>query len=546
MTTDTFNLVDKRWMPVILAKDRKFEQLNLMDFFICAPEIAELAGDTPLVDAALIRFALAVLYAAYRGPRTKEEWKAMWERRSFDREPLAEYLEKWHDRFDLFDETHPFYQVPRKWFLERSGKKKSKPKSLNKLFFHFAAGNNPLHFSHHREGIVASPSSVACQLIAMMTFASGGGRSGYKQPNFKDAPWGGGIAFLARGDNLFETLMLNLIPLEEGMFKWFYPNPEDIERDSPWWEREQGYERSETERGYMSYLTWPARYVHLYPDEEGEEMVVRGMDFTQGVVPPVMTWDPMRFYRRSSDGGWTRTAFSQEKMLWRESATLLTIPMQQEGEESDPDKRFGLIAWLSELAGDEDENTLDVAKTYNLMAVGVKKSSFSRVDFMRMEYLPLPPLLLSRDKEEYLNILSRAIEYAEEVGQILKGAIDEMAKTLRPPRGGGQKTKEQAWQKLRDHWAARRLYWSYLTPRFYVLMEALMRGDDDVALQAEDDWVGDVGVQAERVLESIAQELGTMPRAMEAYGRGRASFERLMRALLKKRGGTASDPDETG
>ena len=40
-------------------------------------------------------------------------WEAIWNMRNFPEKPITDYLNQWEDRFWLFDDEHPFYQVPK-------------------------------------------------------------------------------------------------------------------------------------------------------------------------------------------------------------------------------------------------------------------------------------------------------------------------------------------------------------------------------------------------------------------------------------------------
>ena len=78
----------------------------------CDPgQIAAIEDPSPLVVAALHRFLLAVLYRALEGPTDIDQAKALF-REGLPGERITAYLDKWRDRFWLFDEKYPFGQIP--------------------------------------------------------------------------------------------------------------------------------------------------------------------------------------------------------------------------------------------------------------------------------------------------------------------------------------------------------------------------------------------------------------------------------------------------
>ena len=136
-----FNLLDKEWINVVTNYKGTTERVGMRKFFEHAHEYIALAGDTPTQDFAVMRFLLAVLHTVFSRydadgkayeilemndrmqPIEEPEeyleeyedllmdtWKDLWNKGKFP-EIVNDYLEKWRDRFDLFDDKYPFYQV---------------------------------------------------------------------------------------------------------------------------------------------------------------------------------------------------------------------------------------------------------------------------------------------------------------------------------------------------------------------------------------------------------------------------------------------------
>ena len=105
-----FNLIDEKWIPV-RSLDGTRDELGIRDTLLSSKEIAAIEDPSPLVVAAMHRFLLAVLYRALEGPTDIDQAKALFEA-GLPGEKITAYLEKWRDRFWLFDEKWPFGQIP--------------------------------------------------------------------------------------------------------------------------------------------------------------------------------------------------------------------------------------------------------------------------------------------------------------------------------------------------------------------------------------------------------------------------------------------------
>ena len=137
-----FNLLDEPWLSVVVDDKGSTKEVSLLDLFINAHQYKDLAGDTKTQDFAVLRVLLAVLHTVFsrfdadgnpydyleiderfRQIEEVEEddidkyeedlydtWTNLWEQGKFP-EIISQYLEKWRDRFYLFDDDYPFFQV---------------------------------------------------------------------------------------------------------------------------------------------------------------------------------------------------------------------------------------------------------------------------------------------------------------------------------------------------------------------------------------------------------------------------------------------------
>ena len=223
----TFNLIDEPWIDCAMV-DRSQRSLGLKNVLAQAQVIEEIRGDSPLVIAALHRLFLAVLHRNF-SVSDSQDWRTLWEGRSFDVGVLAGYFKVFGNRFDLFDEKRPFYQV--------AGLDWDKGGSSARLLFN--QDNNATLFSHltTADPPELTPSEAARLLLGIMAFDTGGTKTSERGAVSANAAMSNkGAIVLAKGGNLFETLMLNLCRYAPGEGDpWVF----DRERDIPAWERDE-------------------------------------------------------------------------------------------------------------------------------------------------------------------------------------------------------------------------------------------------------------------------------------------------------------------
>jgi CRISPR system Cascade subunit CasA len=305
-SSSRFNLIDEAWIPVRKLSGERVE-LGIRDTLIQATHIATIEDASPLVTASLHRFLLAVLYRALEGPTDIDQAKA-WFRSGLPAERIDAYLERWRDRFWLFDETHPFFQIPdfepnawRAWTV---------------LAAEHNADNAKVLFDHvdvTRPGGVPA-ASAARWLLAAQSFAVSAGKS--ELAHTGTAPSATAAMILPLGRQLEDTLLMSLVP--QGRLV--------IADDLPIWERDPesplslkgGIARAIA--GYADRYTWRTRSVRLRGDEHGD---VRTLAFASGVeYEPKDGIDPMLGYRVDESNGKMPLQF-RDRGLWRDFDSLL-------------------------------------------------------------------------------------------------------------------------------------------------------------------------------------------------------------------------------
>jgi len=308
-----FNLIDEKWIPVRFP-DGTRDELGISDTLLRSKEITAIEDSSPLVVAALHRFLLAVLYRALEGPTDIDEAKSLF-REGMPSEKIAAYLKKWRDRFWLFDEKYPFYQVSA--FEPQVKKGKKEWGSWLAVAAEHNANNAKVLFDHIE---VAAAGSIASRmaarwLVACQTFALAGGNSDFVYR--KNAPSASAVMVLPLGANLHDTLLFCLVP----------ENKKVLEADWPIWEQEpvpleslkSGIARRAM--GKADLYTWLTRSIKFHLNDNGDTLselaFASGVEFSsEGCV------DPMLGYRIDDKKGTLPIQF-RGRGLWRDFDSLL-------------------------------------------------------------------------------------------------------------------------------------------------------------------------------------------------------------------------------
>lgn len=494
--THTFNLVDAAWIPCS-DQDRQAVELGIRDTLKRAGELREIGGESPLVTAALHRLLLVVLHRVF-GPPGDEEWAALWSAGRWDADRLDAYLETWYGRFDLFDAERPFYQA---------SDSRAKPKSVSSLMYEVASGNNPVLFDHHTDdgGISLAPAEAARMLVAAQSFGLAG-LAGPGLPNFTDAPCSRGIVFLVQGGNLFETLMLNMLP---------YPTDDATmphrSEDRPAWEMDDALQPDRSRPlGYLDYLTWQNRRVRLIPEVVRGKVVVRDMTMVPGLRLDEGVLNPMSHYRRDERLGPRPLTFREERALWRDSSALFRL--KSEGYRSP-----AAFSWLAELVS---VDILEPDQRRRTRALGVSKDK-AKVNFYRSERMPLPMVYLA--DEGLVDDLDHAVNMAEDVRRRLWGAARTLATYVLSPDADSESGRQPAPQDLdalMGQWAVERRYWSGLEVAFERMMVDLPQ-DREGALET---WRTTLQRAAWGAFNPIADNIGGDPTRMKAVIRAQGQL----------------------
>jgi CRISPR system Cascade subunit CasA len=513
--TFSFNLWTEPWIPAVDHAGRG-RLLGIRTLLAEAHTLREIQGDVPPETAALYRLLLAILHRVF-GPPDRATWRRLYDAGAFEMTAIDAYAAVWAERFDLFHPKHPFGQA---------ADPRVKPKSVISLALEMAQGNNAVLFDHHTEadGATLDPAQAARKLLAAQAFAVGG-LTGLEE-KFTDTPWAKGVVFMAQGDSLFETLLLNLV-----VVKGDAPMPQ-MGSDLPAWERDDACHPGRiVPSGYLDYLTWTNRRILLMP--------VQLVDGSTGVRE--MTWapalrlelkDPDPFFhatanKEKSGPAWRVLQFNAERALWRDSSTLFTL-----------NKLHDVRAPVSfvHLAHMVAESYLPVGRALRFMAIGMSKDK-AKIEFFRLESSALPLAYLAR--QELVDALGDELRRAEDVGRALRRAVVEFGRALLLPMTLAKDREEPLGKEKRNQvlafvspWETEGRYWADLDLAFPQLLHDLV-GPAAQGADARQRWRVAVRAAALAAFEHALGAAGAGPRAFRGAVKGQASLTWGLRQALE-------------
>ena len=490
----SFNLVDEGFIPCTHAETGELQMVGLRDVLLNAHSLSEIQSESPLETVAIVRLLLAVLYAAIN-PQDEVDWETLWQAEKFAPNKINAYLDKWHDRFDLFSLTRPFLQVANMTMAQAG--------PLAQLATEAATGNNATLFDHISDDAppAFSPDAAARRLLAAQAFALGFGKAAeaiigdtpFPRPYLADAICLRGVTLWLSGDNLFQTLLLNLVPSNA--------NRRD---DVPLWERDEpsklldrvGKDKEKRikigAKGVIDRMVWQSRMIRLLPEPDG---VVRRAYFTQGREAD-KTDDPMKAYIDDTKLGRYALNLNAEKAAWRDLHTYL----------NNGKHRFSALGNIAELV---QNGVLPRTALYRLHVVGLATDPGKAGKFLmwRHERMIIPAALLNDEK--LLSLFHRGIRDAEYVAQQMNTRIRNVIRAYLPPDGNPD---PKDVDKLSSALNPRRSYWARLEPPFATLVNALPEKQDD----ALSNWRRAVEKEGERAFKATCDQLGESTRAIKA------------------------------
>jgi len=332
-----FNLIDEPWIPVA-----DVGRVSLRQIF-SRPDYRALGGN-PVEKIAVMKLLLAIAQAAAT-PEDETAWGELGAQGLADK--CLEYLDKWHDRFDLYGDK-PFLQMPAVGELiaartaSRMAKAKTKaqrleveesgrPRQIGSGVYPDMPSKNNTQLSQTTFPRNHSDSERAVFLLTLMNFSFGGKRvegdltslGGLVQGARYSAPagpslggWDGQLHCFLVVDSVLETVWLNLLSGEYIHLAATWPS--GIGR--PLWEQYPTSENDEVARNYkgtyQACLVAMSRFVLLRDD---------GLYYLDGINYPKVKegWsEPSLIVDRSKADIAVRYV-NVQKRPWRELEALL-------------------------------------------------------------------------------------------------------------------------------------------------------------------------------------------------------------------------------
>lgn len=515
-----FNLIDEPWIPCIDLRGKQVEQ-SIDETLLKAHELCEICDDSPLVTVAIHRLLLAILYRALQGPTDTSEWKALYDKESFGANScLGDYLTKRHDRFFLFDNAHPFMQaagLDLNKYKDDGKVKEDESDGLMRLSKEAPDKGGRVLFDHRvgTERLRYEPKQIAKMILAAQSYAGTGvasrGRVGSQvitPTACQFAPCVNGLIVWLQGENLFQTLMLNLVPYEV------------CKSDIPTWEDDNiiqsaigSWKAAVSFTGPIQRFAPLSRFIRVVDK--------KSMFFTDGLKTPADWDDPMKVYYRESDSKpYVAVKLLEHKAAWRDAHSLLAVGTVNRK----PPESLNLAARI------ERDGVIDSDAQFRANVVGLATRKDKGL-LWRHERMPIPAALLA--DVDLIERLGRLLQDAEQGGSELRSRTWKIARffvvpTDRQPSKSEQKDIEGLLERLDP----RPAYWARLEKHFYVLLETLPEDwNKETGGRKPDDqqtatrtWRANVRREAQRALGESVRSLGTTARAIQAVARVRTDF----------------------
>ena len=343
-----FNLIDEPWIRV-MDSNCNVSEVSLKDAILNAHNYKSLSGELSTQDIAVMRLMLAVLHTVFsradengnecpledNEEEAVDRWKALWKKGRFSEKAIDDYFEKWHERFWLFHPERPFGQV--------AGLTIGTDYDAPKLNGEISESSNKVRFFSMYSGNEKS-SLTYPQAARWLLYLNAYDDTSSKPTKEGKAKAGGslpspGVGWLGKlgliyitGNNLFETLMLNLILVNENKVQ---------ENQNPLWEQEKvsDAERTEIALPYdlaALYTLQSRRILLIRKDNKVVSYKLLGGDFFEkenAFFEPMTVWSSPK----KDNDIFTPKRHDSSKQMWREFSVLF---------EEKGNKQAGVVRWF--------------------------------------------------------------------------------------------------------------------------------------------------------------------------------------------------------
>lgn len=324
-----FNLLDEKWI-LVRKRDCTVDELSLTDALLKSHEYVELAGELPTQNVSILRLMLAVLHTVfsryspqgepsplYDSDDAEYRWKELWNAGRLPEKPIRDYLASVHDRFWLFHPDRPFYQT--------EAAKIGTEYTASKLNGAVSESGNKIRLFCGCTGVQKSElsySEAARWLLYVNNYDDTSSKPKGKNLPSPGAGWLGKLGLITiRGNNLFETLVYNLILLnhKRNFSEVWGPECPAWEPDVP-----NTAERAEIPMPDNLSELYTLQSRRLWLNRDDNEKVIGynllGGDFFEKVdafIEPMTVWSKVKGNERAGEKFQPRRHDSSVQM-WRE------------------------------------------------------------------------------------------------------------------------------------------------------------------------------------------------------------------------------------
>ena len=383
-----YNLLDEKWIQV--ASKDTVEKVSIKELFANAAKYKELAGDMKTQDFAVMRVMLAILHTVFSRFDSKgdpyeffevdeksflqigeleendledyedalyQTWIDIWNAKEFPK-VVYEYLEKWRERFFLYDDKYPFFQVTKEVIeKDAAGGGEFYGKNINRLVSE--SNNKQAYFSpkdeSYKEYIVDD--ELARWLITLQGYIGTSDKKKVGSAKTYSKGWLydlGGVYL--QGNNLFETLMLNFVIAHN-------ENNNLLKSQKPCWEAEtiekniELYFHNGIDNIASLYTAW-CREIFIDPNRTKEDKFVCFIAKLPEIEHSNAFLEPMTVWKYNDTGEYKDKyrprKHDANKSMWRNFGLLTGV-----GEGT---RKPGVIEWLNKLCDISESEELGFNK----------------------------------------------------------------------------------------------------------------------------------------------------------------------------------------
>lgn len=453
-----FNLLEEPWICVIDHECRSTE-LSLMEVLLHAHEYEDLSGELPTQDVAVLRLLLAVLHTVFsrvdldgdtapleEADDAYERWKDLWDAKQFPAKPIQDYFEIWKERFWLFHPERPFGQMAGLDYgteyeayklngeLSQSGNKIRLFSSYagdRKNYLEYEEAARWLLYLNAYDDTSAKPSKEGKKIA----------KKAGREMESPGVGWLGKLGLIhVKGNNLFETLMRNLILVQ------VHRDNEIPAYEKPIWERDV-FPRNERVK-----INVPDNLAELYTLQSRRLFLIKedskvigfrllGGDFfekEESVIEPMTLW---RTKETKTSEIYIPKRHDFSKQIWREFSSVF---IQSDNKGGIGLREPGVISWNRKLMEKHYIPSRMILET-KMNSVQYGDKDFFVVHIYSDELL-VHQTLLEEKGEKWQTYIIAQIEYCDNLADL----IGNMARHLYLASGGDDKSTIDVRNKTRE------------------------------------------------------------------------------------------------